>query len=264
MCRRNAWWATLALAIVLFLPIDAADAAILVGYWDFEELAGNTVFDSSTFGNDGQLTGATRTTTGKIGRGLNFDGTGGVTVPNSPSLDSLPGGFTMSAWIKPSSYPDFTTIFFKTDRFNLIHQLHFQVDGRLTTVINQAASLGGYEAFTGNVIPLDDWTYVAWTYDETTSRVYINGTEVQSAPFSDPWVGNTRPLQIGQHNQLPISHFQGMIDEPRIYRGALTRDEILNDMNPPPPGPVIPEPASLILFGSGLLGLGGWRRRKAA
>ncbi len=247
--------AVLVSSIVLLMAY--ADAAILVGYWNFEEPEGTTVFDQSGFGNHGELTGATRSE-GKVGAGLSFDGSGGVTVPHSLSLDSLPGGFTVSAWIKPSSYPDFITIFFKTDRNNLVDQLHFQVDGRLYGAMNTPASQGGFEGFGPHTVGLNEWHYATWAYDETTMRFYDNGVEVFSSPYSQPWVGNDEPLQIGQHQQLPIANFRGLLDEPRIYRGALTQDEILRDMN----GPVIPEPSSLFLLGPGLLSLAGWRRRR--
>ena len=239
------------------LPLGTAHAAILVGYWPFEEQSGETVFDLSTFGNNGTLTGATRSE-GKVGSGLSFDGSGGVTVPHNLSLDSLPGGFTFSAWIKPTSFPDFTTIFFKTDRNNLVDQLHFQVDGRLYMAMNGPTVESGFEGIGPNTVALDEWQYVAWTFDDNTVRFYDDGLEVFSAPYSQPWIGNDHDLQIGQHQQLPIANFRGLIDEPRIYRGALTQDEILRDMN----GPVIPEPSPFLLLGSGLLGLAGWRRRQ--
>jgi len=57
----------------------------LVGYWNFNELSGNVVFDGSAFGNDGTLTGATRSKGISLG-GLSFDGTGGVLIPHSLSF----------------------------------------------------------------------------------------------------------------------------------------------------------------------------------
>ena len=145
---------SLMVGLSVILSVRTADAATLVGYWDFEESSGDMVVDMSGFGNDGQMTGATRSP-GKVGQGLHCDGNGGVTVPHSPIFDLLPGGFTFSAWIKPTSYPDFTTIFFKTDRFNLIHQLHFQVDGRLYAAMNTPANQGGFEGIGPNTVTLN-------------------------------------------------------------------------------------------------------------
>ncbi len=261
-----------ALAIsTLVLPLQRAEAAGLVGYWNFGELSGATGLDQSGFGNDGQLTGATRAG-GQVGSGLSFDGSGGVTIPNSPSLDSLPGGFTLEAWILPTAYPlgnsDFGTIYFKTDRNNRVDMLHFQVgdnrnvpttEGRLYAAMNGLANQGlGFEGIGPRTVELNEWHFVAWTYDESAQRFYDNGVQVFSAPFTDPWLGNHEVLQIGQHRQLPQNaNFIGMIDEARVYRGALGQDEILRDMN----GPVISELSSFFLLGSSLLGLAGCRRR---
>lgn len=208
-------------------------AATLVGYWDFEETSGDDILDMSGFDNNGDLTGATRAA-GKVGQGLSFDGTGGLTIPNSPTLDAFPSGFSMSAWIKPSSYPDFLTIFFKTDRNNLIHQLHFQVDGRLYCAMNRPTSEGGFEGIGPNTVALNQWQFVAWTFDGQRHRFYDDGVEVFSAPYTQHWVGNNEVLQIGQHRQATQANFRGMMDEARIYSGAQTQDEMMKDMNAGP------------------------------
>ena len=201
----------------------------LVGYWSFDDFESSTVFDQSGFNNHGMLTGAALGE-GKFGQGLALTGTGGLTVADSPSLNSLPGGFTLSAWIKSTSYPDFTTIFWKTDRHNRIHQLHFQVDGRLHAAMNQIEPEGGFQGFSPFVVPLNEWHYVAWTYDEKAHRFYDNGEKVFEAAFSDPWAGNTVDLLIGFHPEISSANFHGFIDEARIYRGALTAGQIRRDM----------------------------------
>ena len=50
-------------------------------------------------GNDGTISGATWTSSGKFGSALTFNGTSAlVTVPNSASLQ-LTGGMTLEAWV---------------------------------------------------------------------------------------------------------------------------------------------------------------------
>lgn len=227
------------LAVAIFLPLGPTYAADLVGYWNFEEGAGSQVLDQSGNGNHGALTGASRGP-GKVGQGLVLDGSGGVTIPNSPSLDSLPGGFTLEAWILATAYPlgnsDFGTIYFKTDRENRVHQLHFQVGDNVNVPTTQGRLLAGMNSSAGGIGPrtvgLNEWHFVAWTYDETFHRFYDNGVEVFRAPFTDPWLGNHEVLQIGQHRQLPQNaNFIGMIDEARVYHGAQTQAEIAADMN---------------------------------
>ncbi|MBI3999730.1 MAG: LamG domain-containing protein [Candidatus Omnitrophica bacterium] len=241
---------------LIILGSSSAQAATLVGYWPFEESSGTTVNDQSGFNNDGQLTGATRSS-GKVGGALFFNGIGGVTIPNSPSLDSLSGGFTMEAWINQTSFIDYQTIFWKTDRHNRIHMLHFQVgDGAPANIaglygaMNHEVSSGGFEGVAPSTIDLDEWHFVAWTYDESITRFYDNGVEVFSASFSEPWAGNDIDLLIGFHPEISSANFIGRIDEARIYLGALTQDEIIRDMNT-----AIPEPSTFFLFGLGLLGL---------
>ena len=86
---------------------------------------------------------------------------------------------------------------------------------------------------------------------ESIHRFYDDGIEVFSDMFTQAWVGNDIDLLIGYHPEIPSANFIGSIDEARIYRGALTRDEILRDMN----SSSIPEPSTLFLFAISLKGL---------
>lgn len=231
-------------------PLRSAMAATeLVGSWDFEESGGDAILDQSSYSNNGVLSGASRST-GYAGQGLYLDGSGGVIIPHSVSLDQMPGGLTLESWIKPTEFGDFTTIFYKTNPAVTPREfLHFQTgnhDGHLHIGFNT-------DPFTWTtsdaVIELNKWQHVAWTYDESFQRIYVNGNEVFNTPFTDPFNGNTAPLYIGQNPYIPASNFVGFIDSARIYHGALSSEEILTHAT------VTPEPSSMILFGLGVAAL---------
>ncbi len=74
-----------------------------VGAWGFDETSGTAVSDGSGRGNNGTIAGATRTTAGKFGSALTFDGVNDwVTVPDAASLD-LTTRATLEAWVYPSA-----------------------------------------------------------------------------------------------------------------------------------------------------------------
>ncbi len=80
--------ATPATYVANYSEVVCAPAANLVGAWGFDEAGGTTTADSSGKGNTGTISGATRTTTGKFGSALSFDGVNDiVSVPDSASLD---------------------------------------------------------------------------------------------------------------------------------------------------------------------------------
>ncbi len=74
-----------------------------VGAWGFDETSGTTVTDGSGRGNNGTIAGATRTTSGRFGSALTFDGINDwVTVADSASLD-LSTRATLEAWVNPTA-----------------------------------------------------------------------------------------------------------------------------------------------------------------
>ncbi|MFH1222683.1 MAG: LamG domain-containing protein, partial [Candidatus Micrarchaeota archaeon] len=80
---------------------------MLVGYWAFEESSTtSTVYDNSTWANDGKLIGATRISSGKFGKAVVLDGLAGyVDVPKSDSLNfNEATEFTAEMWVKVDTY----------------------------------------------------------------------------------------------------------------------------------------------------------------
>jgi hypothetical protein len=74
------------------------------------------------------------------------------------------------------------------------------------------------------------WTHVATTYDTTTQRLFINGSQVAQRSQTGLIAGSSGSLRIGG-SSVWGRFFKGRIDEIRIYNRALTAAEITADMN---------------------------------
>ena len=190
------------------------------------------MLDSSGKKNPGALQGgAARTTAGKYGRGVNFDGVDDwVTVADSASLD-LTSGMTLEAWVKPDTTDtNWRTVLIKEQTDQLAYALYANTDaGRPSgNVFNtQDNGLAGV-----NPLPQDQWSHLATTFDGTTLRLYVNGAEVSNMPVTGPIKISNGALRMGG-NAVWGEWFDGTLDEVRVYNRALSPVEILADRDTP-------------------------------
>jgi hypothetical protein len=204
----------------------------LVGAWGFDEASGSTVGDRSGKANNGTITGATRTTTGKFGGALSFSGTGKwVTVPDSTSLH-LTTGLTIEGWMNPTANGagSWRAMAVKETAGGLSWALYpFGDAGFPSAHVFTTSELWAR----GPTKPaLNAWTHVAATYDGTTIRLYINGVQAATAPQTGALIASTQPLRFG--GDAPWGEwFQGSLDELRVYNRALTAAEVQTDMSTP-------------------------------
>lgn len=216
-----------ALCVVLNQRVQAA--ANLVAAYSFDETSGATVNDASGMGNTGTITNALRTTGGKNGGALKFDGNGDwVTVGDSASLD-LTSRMTIEAWVKPVDLQNWTTIAMKERPGGLSYALYGSDNTNKPPAIY--GHLGGdREAAGTSVLPLNTWSHVAGTYDGAYLKLYVNGNLVRSSPHTGSMTTSSSPLRIGG-NTVWGEYFNGVMDDVRIYAAALTQTEIQTDMN---------------------------------
>jgi Concanavalin A-like lectin/glucanases superfamily len=81
-------------------------------------------------------------------------------------------------------------------------------------------------------VPVGRWTHIALTYDGAQERLYVNGAGVSRHSAAGPLQAPAKPLWVGG-NQPWGSHFDGAIDDVRVYGRALSASEVRRDMSRP-------------------------------
>jgi hypothetical protein len=219
-----------ATSVDLALPVPG-----LVAAYGFNEASGSTVTDGSGQDNRGTLgTGVTRTSRGRYGRALAFNGQGMVTIPHAASL-GLTASMTLEAWVNParsSITGDWRDVIYKGD-----DNYYLMATSASNALPAGGASFGNtgsstIEVFGTSPLRGNRWTHLAVTYDGATLRLYVNGALVSSRAYAGTFTTSTNPLRIGG-NEFYGQFFQGLIDEVRVYNRPLSVAEILSDMNTP-------------------------------
>ncbi|MCF6148045.1 MAG: S8 family serine peptidase [Candidatus Kuenenia sp.] len=201
------------------LDLYSTNSNSLLGYYNFEEGAGTIAGDSSGNGNDGTINGVAIWTSGvnEIGGGLQFDGVDDYV--DIGDID-LTDAFSIAAWIKISSMGKLMIVgkTFQTYQFFVSPEGNLMFQRNSATPINYPAAL----------VP-DTWYHVAITFDTTNGMsLYLNGSLVSTNGDVSITNENNAVTKIGATGFTPMHFFSGVIDEVRIYRSALTSQEILD------------------------------------
>jgi hypothetical protein len=201
----------------------------LVAAYSFNEGGGTSVADASGSGNGGSIGTAAWSTAGKYGNALSFNGSSArVTVPDSSSL-RLSAGMTLEAWVFPTTVnAAWRDVIYKGND-----------DYYLEATSSNGRPVGGGtfggnngEAYGTANLAANTWTHLAVSYDGTTLRFFVNGTQVSSNARSGAIATSSGALSIGG-DALYGQYFSGRIDDVRIYNRALTQTQIQTDMATP-------------------------------
>lgn len=166
---------------------------------------------------------------------LAFDGIDDhVRVPGAESLRNFTG-ITIEAWARPTSSTGERAIIGKMfDGSNWEFGLLRRPDGAPYFEWSCGVACG-YLLKSGNAaFPLDQWTHIAGTWSSTESNLYVNGSQASTGTGGVPGLANTlNALLIGaaELEGVPARHWQGGIDEVRIWNVVRTQAQIQADMD---------------------------------
>ncbi len=215
------------LNLILMSPVGAD----LVGWWAFDEGSGDVVHDSSGNGNDGFFEGDPQWVSGQLGTALAFDGAGDWLDCASHSGLDIGDAVSMTAWIQVAAMGIDHKVGGNQDNANGGYKMSIFSNNRVEFEIRTAANNAvlNRNAPGGTVLETDAWHHVTgvYSFDGGYIRTYVNGVldrELVTASELGISPGRMRigcePFNTGSY------HFDGIIDDVRVYDHALTEEEI--------------------------------------
>lgn len=189
---------------------------------------GPTTPDVSGLDNDSYLRGGTTAVSGRFGQARDLDGVDdAIQLPFAESLAVGAGDFTAMAWIKYGASTTQQAIFWGYG-INTYSQFWLRAEpadsrirGLITTNGNTAA-VQTTRAYNDNA-----WHHVALQRKAGTLSIWVDGTQAASVTAPAGSVSPGRPFKMYVGQRLDgAHHFDGALDEVRIYRRALTATEI--------------------------------------
>lgn len=206
-----------------------------IGWWKFDEGTGTNVSDSTTNGYDGIAFNISTSdwVTGKMGSALRFNGSNAyVSVVQSNAMISSTQ-FTITAWAKydSSCTNHYATIINDLPLTNCpgvwLGYDNDDIPGVMDVYVAKCPSATYAKVTSDDVDFNDEWVHFATTYDGDTARIYANGLEV------DADVGGFEGAALDSFGigawldgGSTTSHWQGLIDDVRVYTNALTSNDI--------------------------------------
>jgi hypothetical protein len=204
--------------------VDTAggDDPSLAAHWRFDDDPDDGALDSSGRGHDAACTTCPRLVVGKLGGGYLFDDSDEeiLVVPDHPDFR---GPYTIAAWIYADSLHDQIALLskpFGSDTGN---------SWQLEVLEDDLVSLSGgspHSLRSPDAIPTEEWHHLAGTWDGATKRLFFDGALVAETDAGVEYDDHAIYLGGDQNNGAEALHWDGVLDDLRIYGRVLPGDEL--------------------------------------
>jgi Ca2+-binding RTX toxin-like protein len=208
-------------------PVNNND---LEGYWKFDETTGITAIDSAGGDNTGTHENGPMYVAGNPAispnpSALKFDGTDDhVRVADSNDFDFGTGSFTVSAFVKTGTGD--TSVLGNFDATQRGWGLYLYDSGRVNFFAYGSA--GANDTSFGAPVLDEGWHHVAGVYTRSgaslTIDMYVDGVLVGSNTSTVGDITSSSDLLLGHYLGQP--HYDGVLDDVRVYDRALSANEI--------------------------------------
>lgn len=194
-------------------------------YYPFDEGSGAVGHDIWN-GFDGRLLNASWGSSAQSAQGdscVIFSATGNSVRLPKGILNKMPRG-TFMCWIYPTARGDRNSYIVSKQVAGVIALFDIWVNSSGKIDIN----IGGADSYSqsNGLIPLNEWTHIAVTWDGSQKKVYINGSLDSTGGTAN--VGNNKQkTYLGRAVTDSSDRFMGRIDEVRIWKRALSASDII-------------------------------------
>lgn len=152
----------------------------------------------------------------------------GVRLPNNLITTN---DYSVSMWLKPETFTDYTTAFFAGASSSAwISLVPSMVDSNTTRLWANGGGAFFDNGDLGMRLPAKEWTHVAFTVDGTngdTLKMYVNGElKIEAGGFPRVFTveGETNEFALGvNYWDTP---YNGAVDELKVFNGAIDADAI--------------------------------------
>ncbi|OHB57674.1 MAG: hypothetical protein A2173_04650 [Planctomycetes bacterium RBG_13_44_8b] len=196
----------------------------LVGWWKFDETAGDIAADSTGNGYNGKLIGGPKwqLSGGKVGGALELDG---VDDYVDTTLAKDLSQWTVAVWVKSPAEPTSET------QSGPVHrEKNYQINwSHLTDEFRGGAGVcieESWHAASFGQLRANTWYHLIATYDGENLKAYKNGVLISdNEGASGKPDSEAATLKFGRH-ATQENFFAGTIDDVRIYSYPLSQEEI--------------------------------------
>lgn len=207
----------------------AVTAVELETYLTFDASSGTVAADSSGNGHTGTLVGGANWTAGKVGNAVSLDGSSGYVSLPTGIMEGM-GDFTVAAWVNCSNLKNWMRVFDFGTGIDCYMMLTVQSGSGVPRFAMTVNGSYGEQGVNGTArLAVGQWTHLAVTLSGNVATLYVNGAAVNTntamiaAPFR---LGSTGQNWIGRSQYSGDPYFDGLIDEFRIYYGALSAEQV--------------------------------------